>query len=103
MLRGLSARGLEKWATISGKAFFAGLLERGEVIATRQVEQAAEPRGRGSIDGILGANCSALMSARDLLRKGILMHVSLQATAQSRFANTKRQMRADVRKARFHP
>jgi len=205
VLRGLSARGLEEWETLSSKAFFTKLLEQGDVIGTRRATEPAEswsaalehdripfvsypyewsfgmlraaallqlsilgaalkegmilkdassynvqfqgahpvfidipsfvrleageawtgyrqfcelnlyplllqaykgvpfqPWLRGSIDGIPAADCNALMSARDKFRKGVLMHVSLQAAAQARFANTKRDVRSDVRKAGFH-
>lgn len=57
---------------------------------------------RGSIDGITAAECRALLSKRDLLRKGVLMHVVLQAAAQNRFADTKRDVRKDVKAAGFH-
>ena len=40
---------------------------------------------RGSLEGITAAQCSALLSGRDLLRRGVLAHVYLQAKAQARY------------------
>ena len=61
-----------------------------------------QPWLRGSIDGITAGDCRAVLSMRDLLRKGVLMHVVLQAAAQARFGDTQRDVRADVKAAGFH-
>jgi SAM-dependent methyltransferase len=63
---------------------------------------AFQPWLRGRIDGIEAAQCWSLMSARDLLRPGVLAHVYLQAKAQARFADTVGDVRADLRAAGFH-
>ena len=39
---------------------------------------------RGSLDGIPADQCKAMMSARDLLKPGVLMHVHLHASLQAR-------------------
>lgn len=56
---------------------------------------------RGSIDGLGPAECSRLFSLRDLLRPGVLKHVFLQAKLEARYADTKRNVRDDLRKAGF--
>jgi SAM-dependent methyltransferase len=63
---------------------------------------AFQPWLRGRIDGIEAMQCWNLMSARDLLRRGVLAHVYLQAKAQSRFADSGQNVRADLRAAGFH-
>ncbi len=63
---------------------------------------AFQPWLRGRIDGIDAMQCWNLMSARDLLRRGVLAHVYLQAKAQSRFADTTHDVRGDLRAAGFH-
>jgi SAM-dependent methyltransferase len=57
---------------------------------------------RGSIEGIEPAECSSLMSLRDLLRPGVFMHVFLHARLQGRFGATERDIEADMRRAGFH-
>ena len=42
------------------------------------------------------------MSVRDLFRPGVLAHVYLQAKAQSRYADTAQDVRADLKVAGFH-
>ena len=72
-----------------------------------------QPWLRGSLEGIGAGECRRLMSARDLLRPGVLTHVWLQASAESRYgdgvagrrnAGAVRggDMRAAVRRAGFH-
>ncbi len=61
-----------------------------------------QPWLRGSIDGITPDQCRALMSARDLARPGVLLHVKLQAAMQTRHAHSPRDVRADLARAGFH-
>jgi len=56
---------------------------------------------RGSIDGLRPSDCYRLFSMRDLLRPGVLKHVFLQAKLEARYADTKRDVRDDLRKAGF--
>ena len=56
---------------------------------------------RGSLEGITAAQCSALLSGRDLLRRGVLAHVFLQAKAQSRYEDTPGDVRQELRAAGF--
>lgn len=60
-----------------------------------------QPWLRGSLDGIRPTECLQLMSARDLLRPGVLSHVYLQSKAESTFAPTERDVKADLRRAGF--
>ncbi len=57
---------------------------------------------RGSIDGISSADCARMMSARDLFRPGVLLHVALQNRLQGQYADTKKEMKADLRAAGFN-
>ena len=56
---------------------------------------------RGSLEGIEADQCLALMSSRDYLRSGVLTHVYLQAKAQSRYEDSERDVRQDLRSAGF--
>ena len=56
---------------------------------------------RGSLEGIGAEQLRALLSARDYLRPGVLTHVYLQAKAQTRYAGSARNIRADLRAAGF--
>ena len=56
---------------------------------------------RGSLEGITAAQCSALLSGRDFLRRGVLAHVFLQAKAQSRYEDTPGDVRQELRAAGF--
>lgn len=60
-----------------------------------------QPWLRGSIEGITPELCWRLLSARDLLRRGVLMHVYLHARAQARMADSTRSVRAELRGAGF--
>jgi ribosomal protein L11 methylase PrmA len=64
-------------------------------------DAAFQPWLRGSLEGIDPRDMNALMSARDLLRAGVLAHVKLQAGAQERFGATSRNVRADLKSAGF--
>ena len=54
-----------------------------------------QPLLRGRVDGISAADCSAIMSLRDLFRSGVLSHVYLQSKLERRYGAA----RTDVRKA----
>lgn len=56
---------------------------------------------RGSLDGIDASACRALMSLRDYLRPGVLKHVYLQATMESRYADVERDFRHELKGAGF--
>jgi len=56
---------------------------------------------RGSLDGIQSEQLVRLMSARDFLRPGVFTHVFMQARMQSRFGNSQRDVKTDLRKAGF--
>jgi SAM-dependent methyltransferase len=56
---------------------------------------------RGSLDGIESEHLVRLMSARDFLRPGVFTHVFMQARMQSRFGNSQRDVKTDLRKAGF--
>lgn len=56
---------------------------------------------RGSIDGIDPEQCNRLMSVRDLLRRGVLTHVYLQAVLQRRLGNGSHSLRNDLQSAGF--
>ncbi len=56
---------------------------------------------RGSLEGIQAEHCRAMFSARDYLRPGVLTHVYLQAKAQSRYEDSNRDVKQDLRSAGF--
>lgn len=60
-----------------------------------------QPWLRGSLEGIAPDAFDKLMSARDHLRPGVLLHVHLQARAQATYADTGRDLRSDLRRAGF--
>ncbi len=60
------------------------------------------PLLRGSLDGIPPDQCRAMMSTRDLLRPGVLMHVHLHASLQSRPAAPGKDLRQEITNAGFH-
>jgi SAM-dependent methyltransferase len=60
-----------------------------------------QPWMRGNIDGMDAEVCLNLLSARDLVRGGVLAHVYLQAKAQKAYNSTTRDVRGDLRKAGF--
>jgi hypothetical protein len=57
---------------------------------------------RGSLEGISPSACDAMMSARDHLRPGVLLHVHMQARAQASMAGTSRDVRRDLQRAGFN-
>jgi SAM-dependent methyltransferase len=61
-----------------------------------------QPWLRGSIDGIEPEHCNRLMSTRDLLRPGVLMHTCLQAKLQAKYGSTQQNIRERIRTAGFN-
>ena len=60
-----------------------------------------QPWLRGSLEGLDAGTYLSLLSPRDYLRRGVLAHVYLQAKARSRFENTSRNIKRDLRGAGF--
>ncbi|WP_309083386.1 class I SAM-dependent methyltransferase [Chelativorans sp.] len=56
---------------------------------------------RGRIDGIPADEMRALMSSRDLLRPGVLLHVAAQSALQKRYSGGKQNMRGALAEAGF--
>jgi hypothetical protein len=56
---------------------------------------------RGSLEGISADQMRGLVSWRDLLRPGVLLHVCLQARFQARYRASERDVRRDLRDAGF--
>lgn len=61
-----------------------------------------QPWLRGSIGGISPQQCRSLMSARDLLRRGVLAHVYLHSKLENRYADAGRDIKRELRAAGFH-
>lgn len=59
------------------------------------------PLLRGRIDGIPADEMRALMSARDLLRSGVLLHVVAQSALQQRYGGSGRDIRSSLAEAGF--
>ncbi len=57
---------------------------------------------RGQIDGIPASTLRSLLSARDLLRPGVLLHVVAQDSLQRRYAGKPQGVRSSVAKAGFN-
>jgi SAM-dependent methyltransferase len=60
-----------------------------------------QPWLRGCLDGISAEQMCRLLSWRDVLRRGALIHVCLQARMQKRFRATQRDVRRELRDAGF--
>jgi hypothetical protein len=56
---------------------------------------------RGRLDGIAAAEFRQLLNTRDLFRRGVLLHVALQARAERRYQSTDRNVRNEMRQAGF--
>jgi SAM-dependent methyltransferase len=56
---------------------------------------------RGSIDGISAASLRPLLSARDLLRPGVVMHVAVHDALQRRYSDPARNVRSALAEAGF--
>jgi len=56
---------------------------------------------RGSLDGLDAGHVNQLMSLRDRLRPGVFTHVYLLSKAQSRYSETSRDVRHELRSAGF--
>lgn len=59
------------------------------------------PLLRGRIDGIPAGEMRRMLSARDLLRRGVLLHVVAQSLLQRRYAGSGRDMRGALSEAGF--
>lgn len=57
---------------------------------------------RGAIDGITPTQMSAVTSARDVLRRGVLTHVRLHARLERRHGERPRQVKRELRQAGFN-
>ncbi|MFW2340894.1 MAG: methyltransferase [Acidimicrobiia bacterium] len=64
-------------------------------------EVSFRPWLRGSLDGIAAADFRQLLRPRDLLRKGVLLHVAMQARAERRYQAVSRDVRSEIRQAGF--
>jgi SAM-dependent methyltransferase len=62
---------------------------------------AFQPRLRGAIDGITPAECRNLLSARDLLRRGVLTDVVLHSRLERRYAASTRDVKGELKSAGF--
>lgn len=56
---------------------------------------------RGSIDGISPQEIRQILSSRDLFRRGVLLHVVMQARLQERYGGTDRSVRDDLKQGGF--
>jgi hypothetical protein len=63
-----------------------------------------QPWLRGSLEGLSPPEARALMSPRDLLRRGVLTHVVLHARLERRYAaSSGREVRGELARAGFRP
>lgn len=60
-----------------------------------------QPWLRGSLEGIKAMELSGLLSFRDLFRKGVLLHVVMQAKLQARHQSTNQNMQKTMKQAGF--
>lgn len=60
-----------------------------------------KPLLRGRIDGITADEMRGLMSARDLVRSGVLLHVMAQSALQRRYSGSTQDMRGTLAQAGF--
>jgi hypothetical protein len=60
-----------------------------------------KPSLRGRIDGIPSADMRGLMSSRDMLRPGVLLHVIAQSALQQRYSDSKSNVRGALAEAGF--
>jgi SAM-dependent methyltransferase len=61
-----------------------------------------QPWLRGSIDGITPSEFRALLSRRDLVRRGAMTHVALHAGLDRRHQGTSRDVKKELKAAGFH-
>ena len=61
-----------------------------------------QPWLRGNIDGIEPEHCNRLMSTLDFLRRGVFMHVYMQSRMQAKYAQTKKDIKGDLRSRGFN-
>ena len=64
-------------------------------------EVSFRPWLRGSLDGIAAGDFRQLLRPRDLLKKGVLLHVAMQARAERRYQAVSRDVRSEIRQAGF--
>jgi len=62
---------------------------------------AFQPWLRARVGGISPIEARRAMSRRDLLRKGVLLHVALHARAEQRLAGTERDVKAELKKSGY--
>lgn len=62
-----------------------------------------QPLVRGSLDGISARDTAALVPLRKRLRRGLAVHVGLQARAERRYADHEGDIRQDMARAGFNP
>jgi SAM-dependent methyltransferase len=60
-----------------------------------------QPWLRGSLEGITPAEMRSLMSARDLLRRGVPTHVALHSRLEQRYSSTERDLKRELKRAGF--
>jgi SAM-dependent methyltransferase len=61
-----------------------------------------QPWLRGSLDGISPQECRNLLSARDLLRRGVLTHVVLHGRLERRYEERDVDLKRELKSAGFH-
>jgi SAM-dependent methyltransferase len=57
---------------------------------------------RGNLEGIPLGQMDNLLSFRDYLRPGVLLHVYLHSKAQDKYSSTRRDIKNDLRESGFH-
>ncbi len=60
-----------------------------------------QPWLRGDTEGLTAEQLDQMLSARDLVRKGIPLHVKLQARAERRYRSAERDVRSELKEAGF--
>ncbi len=60
-----------------------------------------QPWLRGRLDGLAAAEFRRMLRPRDLLRRGVPLHVALQARAERRYEHRSRNVRSEIRQAGF--
>ncbi len=60
-----------------------------------------QPWLRGRLDGLAASELRRMLRPRDLMRKGVPLHVALQARAERRYEHNARNVRSEIRQAGF--
>jgi SAM-dependent methyltransferase len=60
-----------------------------------------QPLLRGSLEGVPPAQARAMMSRRDLLRRGVFTHVHLHAKLEERYGRRGREVKGDIKRSGF--